>query len=127
MRLFSSLMLALFALASSVYGQAPIPQPSGPVVFCGQQPSPAATSFEVVFDGQAPQPLTMDATKDARCAPTDTHSFSLPATNFPVGEHTVVIRSRNQFGVTVADTYTVTVGLAPGKFTITSVHVSSGE
>lgn len=102
--------------------QSSIPPPSGPVIFCGSQAAPAAVSYQLVFDGGAPEALTMDATKDPACAASDTNSFRLAASKFTVGTHTLLVKATNTFGTTDGDVYNVTVGIAPGKFTITAIR-----
>lgn len=106
-------------------GAQQIPPPTDPVPFCGTQASPAADSYTVSVDGGAAQPLTMDATPNAGCAAGET-SFTLPASFFTVGSHTVAVTARNTFGSTPGPAYTVTVGIAPGAFTITRV-IPPGE
>ncbi len=120
------LLLAALALPASS-ANAQIPVPSGPVLFCGTQAAPAADSYTVSVDDAAPVPLTMSATVDARCPAGDTHSFTLPASLFTVGTHTVRVRSVNAFGGTNGPAYNVTVGIAPGQFTITSVLPPQGQ
>jgi hypothetical protein len=103
--------------------QTPIPQPTGPVVFCAEQTPPAADSYELRFDGGALEPLAMDATLDPACStvPGATHSFRLPAGRFSVGTHTLQVRATNAFGATDGPVYTVVVGIAPGPMTIKAV------
>lgn len=106
-----------------------IPQPSGPVLFCGTQMGQPADSYTVSVDGAAPVPLTMDATIDAQC-PTNqgfTHSFTLAPSLFPLGNHIVVVYATNAFGTTAGDEFQVTVGIAPGKFTIGYVGIKQGD
>lgn len=112
--------LALLFVAVCSFAQA-IPAPANPVVFCGVQANPAADSYQLSFDGGAMEPLTMDATKHTSCPASSTHSFSLPAARFTVGGHSVRVRGVNQFGSTDGPTYNVTVGIAPGQFTINTV------
>lgn len=114
------LLLALLAFVVFT-AQAPIPQPTQPVVFCGTQATPVADTYQVVIDGGTPQALTMDTTKDARCPAGATHSFRLPASHFTVGNHSVQVVARNAFGSTSGPSYAVTVGIAPGQFTIEAV------
>lgn len=113
-------LLVLVLFGAGVSAQQ-IPPPSNPVVFCGQQANPAADSYQLVFNGGTAEPLTMDAIKHAECPAAATHSFSLPASRFTVGTHTVMIKAVNAFGSTDGPAYTVTVGIAPGQFTITFV------
>lgn len=114
-----TIALLVTVAAPSVAQQ--IPQPSGPVTFCGTQAAPAADSYQVSIDGAAAQALTMQATIDSRCATGTTHSFQLAASLFTVGQHTVTVTARNAFGTTNGPVYTVTVGIAPGPFTVTAV------
>lgn len=117
-----TLPLLVIALAlSASAAEAQIPVPSGPVTFCGAQAAPAADSYTVSVDGGAAAPLTMSATPDSRCPAGTSHSFTLPAASFPVGTHTVTVRAVNAFGTTAGPAYTVTVGIAPGAFTVTAV------
>lgn len=104
-----------------------IPQPTGPVTFCGTQALPTADTYTVSVDGGAAQALTMSASVDARCPGGTSHSFTLPATLFPIGNHSVQVTAINQFGSTAGPTYSVTVGIAPGAFTITAVLPPAGE
>lgn len=105
-------------LAVSAQGIQP---PTGPVVFCGTQALPAATSYTLSFDSGADEALTMDASVDAACPAGTSHSFKLPAARFTVGTHSVTVTATNQFGSTVGPAYSVVVGIAPGAFTITAV------
>ena len=110
----------VLGLAAGPLAQA-IPPPTQPVLFCGTQAPPTATSYQLVFDGGAPEPLTMAATMDTSCPAGSTHSFTVPAARFTVGQHTVLVRSTNNFGTTAGPAYTVTVGVAPGAFTVTGI------
>lgn len=103
-----------------------IPPPSGPVVFCGTQAAPDATSYQLVFDNGAPEVLTMDGTVNAACPAGTTHSFSQPASRFTVGQHTVKVLAINAFGSTEGPVYTVTVGIAPGPFTVIAIVPPGG-
>lgn len=117
-----ALALAAFVLTSSLaLAQEPIPEPTGPVVFCGEQATPSADTYQLIFDGGAPEALTMDATLNAACPVGSTHSFQVDAVRFTVGDHTLVVTATNQFGSTNGPTYVVTVGIAPGPFTINAV------
>lgn len=98
-----------------------IPPPTNPVVFCGTQALPEATSYQLAFDGGAFEALTMDAAVNAGCPAGTTHSFSVVANRFTVGTHTLQVKSINAFGQTDGPVYTVTVGIAPGPFTIHAV------
>lgn len=128
MKLRISLLLVLcsLALAVPVTVQAQIQPPSGPVTFCGTQAPPAADSYTVSVDGAAAQPLTVSAPV-AACPAGSTHSFTLPASLFPIGNHTVRVTSINAFGSTAGPDYNVTVGIAPGVFTVTAVIPPAGE
>lgn len=98
------------------------PPPAGPVTICGTQAAPAATSYELSFDGAANEPITMAATMDSRCPNGSTHSFTLPASRFTVGAHTAKVIPTNAFGTTTTSTvYPITVGVAPGNFNVTGV------
>lgn len=121
------MMVVLLVGALAVPSRAQqIPQPSGPVTFCGVQALPVADSYTVSVDGGAAQPLTMSATIDSRCPSGATHSFTLPAASFPIGNHTVVVVAVNAFGSTAGPSYAVTVGIAPGQFTVTAVLPPAG-
>lgn len=113
-------IVAILALIPT-FANAQITPPTGPVLFCGVQAEPVPTSSTVSVDNGPAVPLTMDATLSTRCAPGSTHSFSLPAAQFPIGSHTVLVTSVNGFGSTMGNLYTVVVGIAPGAFTITAV------
>ena len=101
--------------------ETPMPPPTGPVIFCGEQLAPAADTYTLIFDAGAPEPLTMDAEVAAACPAGTTHSFELPAARFPVGTHTLRIVAANAFGSTTGPLYTVLVGIAPGPFEIRAV------
>lgn len=126
MRRVLMMVVGLLALAGVVEAQQ-IPQPTGPVTFCGTQAAPAADSYTVAVDGGTPVPLTMDATLNPACPAGSTHSFQVAAASFPIGTHTVVVRAVNAFGTTVGPAYTVQVGIAPGQFTVTAVIPPPGE
>lgn len=119
--------IVLAVLVTALPASAQIPPPSGPVTFCGTQALPAATSYTVAVDAATPAPLTMAATVAAACPAGATHSFTLAAALFPIGTHTVVVRSVNAFGTTTGPAFTVTVGIAPGVFTITALIPPAGE
>lgn len=123
----TSMLVALSAvLLLPVLSSAQIQPPSGPVTFCGTQAAPAADTYEVVVDGGPPAPLTMN-TPVAACPAGATHSFTLAANLFPIGNHSVVVRAVNPFGTTAGPSYAVTVGIAPGQFTVTAVIPPAGE
>src|SRR5690242_14858873 len=94
------LALALLLACSSPSFAQSIPPPTNPVVFCGTQAAPVASSYQLIFDGAAPVALTMDATVNAACPSGTTHSFSVAAAKFTVGNHTLVVRAINAFGST---------------------------
>lgn len=120
-KLLSALLVLL--VPTFVEAQAIAP-PTGPVLFCGTQNQPVATSYELVFNGGTPEPLNMDTAVHSQCPAGRTHSFQLPASRFPIGEHKLIIRANNQFGSTSSTTaYTVVVGIAPGEFTINDVFL----
>ena len=112
--------LVIVWLGSSVSAQQ-IPPPAGPVTFCGVQAAPAADTYQLVFDGGAPEALTMDATVHSMCPVGTTHSFQIPAMRFTVGSHTVQVVGTNPFGTTAGPVYAVEVGIKPGEFTINAV------
>lgn len=119
------IVLGLLMSAPPAFPQ--IPPPSGPVTFCGTQALPVATSYTVAVDAATPAPLTMAATVSPSCPAGSTHSFTQPAALFPIGSHSVVVRAINAFGETVGPSFAVTVGIAPGVFTITALIAPSGE
>ncbi|MCL4848760.1 MAG: hypothetical protein KJ066_19600 [Acidobacteria bacterium] len=115
-------LFLLLAIAGPVAAQeTPIPPPTGPVVFCGEQIAPTADTYALMFDGGAPEALTMDAAVEPACPVGTTHSFRVPAARFTVGQHTLAVRATNAYGTTDGPIYTVTVGIAPGPFSITAV------
>lgn len=126
MRRVVMVMLAVI-LGAGVAAAQQIPPPTGPVTFCGVQAPPAADSYTVAVDGGAPVALTMDATLNPACPAGSTHSFQVAAASFPIGTHQVVVRAINAFGTTQGPAYTVTVGIAPGAFTIHAVIPPTGE
>lgn len=121
-----SVSLLLFFAASSDASAQAISPPTNPVVFCGSQAAPDATSFQLVFDDGAPEALVMDATKNASCPASSTHSFSVAPERFTVGTHRVKVRSVNVFGGTLGPEREVVVGIAPGQFTIDAVLPPAG-
>lgn len=114
------MIVAMVALAMPAAAQQ-IPQPSGPVTFCGTQGTPSADAYTVVVDGGEPTALVMGETVDARCPAGTSHSFTLPAALFPIGTHVVQVTATNAYGSTAGPSYSVTVGIAPGPFTIQAV------
>lgn len=114
-------VVAMLLAASVALSAQQIPQPAKPVVFCGEQAAPAADTFQLVFNGGAPEALVMDTQKDAGCPASATHSFRLPASRFTVGKHTVKVTSVNAFGASDGPVYVVDVGIKPGQFTITAI------
>lgn len=119
-----TIALLLFLPVSAV---AQIPQPSGPVVFCGVQAAPVAESYQLVFNGGTPEALVMDATIDPGCPVGSTHSFRLPAARFTVGKHEIRVTATNSFGATDGPAYSVVVGIRPGQFTITALIGGGGQ
>jgi hypothetical protein len=128
--LFFILCPALVITANAQTTQ--IPPPSSPVAFCGVQAAPAADSFKLVFDGGAPEDVTMVTPADSTAivsycnqnAPAGwTHAFTMSAARFSVRQtpYTVFIQSTNAFGTTSGVTYSILVGMAPGQLTITRV------
>lgn len=121
LRLTALLTIALCASVASADAQSSqFPPPAGPVTICGTQTAPNADTYQLVFDGGAPEPVSLTA-PDAACPAGSTHSFALPAARFTVGQHTLQVIATNAFGSTTGPAYTVTVGIAPGPFTITAV------
>jgi len=118
-----SFLLLVFAVSLEAQQ---IPQPSGPVTFCGIQALPNAETYTATVDGGAAQAVTMDTTVAPACPGGTTHSFSLPANLFEIGSHTVQVTGTNPFGSTPGPSYSVVVGIAPGTFTITAVIPPSG-
>lgn len=115
------LIVGVCALATARDASAQqFPPPTGPVTFCGTQTPPNADSYTLVFDGGAPEAVTL-AAPVAACPNGSTHSFTIPAARFTVGQHTVRIRATNAFDTTAGPIYTVTVGVAPGPFTVNAV------
>ncbi len=99
-----------------------IPPPAGPVTICGTQAAPAATSYQLVFDAGAPEAVTLTAPAAAACPSGSTHSFTIAAARFPVGQHSVKVLPINTFGTTTTSpSISITVGIAPGAFTPTAV------
>jgi hypothetical protein len=106
--------------SASAWAQA-IPPPTNPVTFCGTQATPAAVSYQYSLDSGPMTPLTMDTAISGGCLSGTTHSFKLAAALFTVGNHQLVVRATNTYGSTNGPVYTITVGIAPGPFTIISV------
>lgn len=115
--------LAAIVFSTPVFAQSQFPPPAGPVTICGTQAAPAATSYQLVFDGGAPEAVTLTSPAAAACSAVSgaTHSFTLPASRFTVGTHTIRVVATNAFGTTTGPAYTVTVGVAPGPFTVGGV------
>lgn len=105
---------------STAAAQSQFPPPAGPVTICGTQAAPTAASYQLIFDGGAPEAVTLTAPA-AACPLGSTHSFTLPAARFTVGVHSVVVRATNAFGSTNGPSYAVSVGIAPGSFTVGAV------
>jgi hypothetical protein len=124
------ILTALFVLGLAGAASAQtIPQPSGPVAFCGVQASPTATSHKVSFNGGTPEdvafvtPTSTGAVVDfcnANAPKGWTHAFTLPAARFTIGKHTVVVISINQFGQTSGPVWVTEVGIKPGPLTVTA-------
>lgn len=112
-------VVLLLAVASVAQGQSQFPPPAGPVAICGVQAQPAADSHKVIVDGGSPEDVTVVANPPG--CPSGTSGFTLPASRFTVGKHSIVVQSINTFGTTTGPAYLVTVGIAPGTFTVTAV------
>jgi hypothetical protein len=127
----SLLALATIALAAPAVAQTTIPPPANPLVYCVNQPAPPADSWELVFDGGAPEPIAMTPATTAGpattfCeanAPVFTHSFTLPASRFPPRQapYVAIVRALNAFGLTVGVPHSVSIGIAPGQPSVTAV------
>lgn len=121
-KLIPVLLLACCALLSlPASSAAQIQPPTGPVIVCVAQPSPLADSHQASFDGGPYVAVTRDVTTDARCPAAAAFSFTLPAGNFTVGAHVILLRAFNPFGMTQGPGYNVEVGLAPGVPTVVGV------
>lgn len=116
---------AVFAFALQADAQTQVVPPAGPLTVCFTQPPPAADSYQLIFDGAAPEAVTTTAPV-AGCQSGSTHAISVPASKFTVGTHTIVIRATNAFGATDSDPHTVVVGIRPGKPTIGGVVTPEG-
>jgi hypothetical protein len=122
------LALALATLAAPAAAQSSFPPPPGPVTVCGTQAAPVATSYQLVFDGGAPEAVTLTAPAAAVCPGPSTHSFTIPAARFTVGTHTVKLIPANAFGSNATSTaFTATVGIAPGTFSVTAILAAALE
>jgi len=122
----TSMLVALSAvLLLPVLSSAQIQPPTGPVTFCAVQTPPTADSYTVSVDGGTALPTTF-AAPVAACPAGSTHSFTLAASLFPLGSHTIVVTATNAFGSTTGPQYSVVVGIAPGQVTITAV-IPPGE
>ncbi len=119
-RLLTLIVLACLAVTVDASAQSQFPPPADPVTICGTQAAPTADSYTLVFDGGAPEAVTLGAAA-AVCPVGSTHSFTLPAARFSVGAHTIQIRATNAFGTTAGPVHAVTVGIAPGQFSVTAV------
>jgi hypothetical protein len=120
LRLSLPVAFVLACLAAPASAQSQFPPPADPVTICGTQAAPNATSYQLVFDGGAPEAVTLVA-PSAVCPSGSTHSFTLAAARFTVGPHTLQLRATNAFGTTVGPVHNVSVGIAPGQFTVTAV------
>jgi hypothetical protein len=118
-RTFVWCLVLLLLMTGQAWAQ--IPVPAGPVLVCGSQAMPSADSYQVAFDGGAPTAVTMEAAVDSACPAGSTHSFRLAPALFTIGQHTIAVAGSNAFGSTTGPTFTVTVGIAPGPFTIGAV------
>lgn len=110
----------VMGFGSYAAAQSQFPPPAGPVTICGTQAPPTADQHQMIFDGGTPESVTLDAPV-AACPSGSTHSFTLPASRFTVGTHTIALVATNAFGSTTGPAYTITVGIAPGQFTVTAV------
>lgn len=119
--------MLLVGFASAASAQSQFPPPANPVAFCGVQTAPDADSYQLVFDGAAPEAVTVSTPANAPAnllafcnanQPGWTHGFTVAANRFTVGTHTVALRGTNPFGSTTGPAYNVVVGIAPGQFTI---------
>ncbi len=110
---------ALLAVAVNASAQSQVPPPTGPLTVCFTQPPPTADSYQLIFDGAAPE--TAVAAPITACPSGTTHALAVPAARFTVGTHTIVIRATNAFGVTESDPHTVVVGIRPGKPVVSGV------
>ena len=99
-----------------------IDMPTEPVVFCFVQTPPSATQYTVTVDATPPVNMTPTAPPDGRCPPGSTHSFTLAASLFTSGSHTVAVTGRNGNRVTTGPVYTIAVAPPPpGAATIVGV------
>lgn len=121
------IVLALLGPAPAA-AQVSMPPPANPVTVCGTQAAPAASSYQLVFDGGAPEAVTVATPPDARCPSGSSGSFTVPASRFTLGDHTIRLIPTNAFGSNMASpAFPVAVGLAPGPFTVTAVLAAALE
>jgi hypothetical protein len=114
--------LALMWSASAGWAQATLPVPTAPLTVCVNQPLPPATSYQLVFDGGAPEAVTVTAADAAKCKTTDTGSFTVAAARWTVGQHTLRLNAVNAGGSTQGPVFTITIQAPkPGEPAITAV------
>jgi hypothetical protein len=120
----SVLVMLVVGCASA---QVTLPTPTGPLTVCVRQPLPPADSYQLVFDGGAPEAVTVTTPADpAKCAAADTSSFTVPAARWTPGEHTVRVNAINAGGSTTSTVFTVTIQTPkPGEPVITAVVAGS--
>jgi hypothetical protein len=139
---FTVVLLAIVALwlgSAQAQAQTKLPQPSAPVVFCGVQAAPAASSHKVQFDSGTPEDVQMVtptttgtsgaivAWCNANAPAGWTHAFTLPAARFTLGDHAVVVLSINSFGQTTGIAWAINIGIKPGPFAVTAAGQLPGE
>lgn len=120
------LITPTFTAPAAAQGQ--IPPSAGLLLFCGVQATPAPDARTVLVDDVAVVPAPTFVANDARCTNPAHVAFTLPAGPFSVraAPYRVVVVASNAFGTTPGQEFLVTIGVAPGAFTIAEVRLISG-
>jgi hypothetical protein len=110
-----------------VSAQVTLPQvPTAPVTICVKQNLPMAASWTVSVDGGTAQAVTLASPANVeKCAASDSHSFTLPASHFTVGTHTLRLTAIRGSKTKQGPSFTVIVEeTEPGEPVITGVVAS---
>lgn len=137
MRRIVAFIITALALAAPAAAQTQIPQPVGPVAFCGVQDDTPAGDYQLIFDNRQPETViivkptdTAPATSAALVAFCNanapngwTHAFTVAAGRFVLRPepYLIALNALNARGNTIGQMYSVSVGLKPGVFRITFV------
>jgi hypothetical protein len=119
------MVLALLASASVGWAQTPLPVPAAPLTVCVSQSLPKGDSYQLVFDGGAPEAVVMTSPADpTKCKTTDSHSFTVAAARWTPGTHTLRVTAINKGGNTMGPAWSQDIEAPvppPGAPVITGV------